>query len=257
MRFLSITVMMLAAITVVAAAAAETASDIVAAADRVRNPGRPFRSTDTLTEYSSGKPSNQNVVTVFAKEDPATHQFRNLIRFDRPARDAGKMVLLDNRAFWFYDPASKSSVRISPQQRLTGQASVADVLTVNLALDYNSQLIGDETAQDADRKSRACAHLMLRASNPLATYNRIEYWVEKGSHYPIKAKFFSDSGRLLKTLYYRDFRETLGEMRPAEAVIIDAVSTNQVTTIDFNGFAFEELPESWFQRDYLPRVQPR
>lgn len=257
MRFMLATTAALAATAAAMPAKAETAYEIVAAADRVRNPGRPFRSTDTLTEYVSGKPSNQNVVTVFAKEDAATHQFRNLIRFDRPSRDAGKMVLLDNRAFWFYDPASKASVRISPQQRLTGEASVADVLTINLALDYSAQIAGEETIQSADHENRACAHLLLKASNPLATYDRIEYWVEKGTHYPIKAKFYSDSGRLLKILYYRDFRETLGGMRPAEAIIVDAVSTSQVTTIDFSGFAFQEIPENWFQRDYLPRIQPR
>lgn len=240
-----------------AAAFADPASEIVAAADRVRNPGQPFRSTTTLTEYVAGKPSNQNIVTVYAKENPATHQFRNLIRFERPLRDAGKMVLLDNRAFWFYDPASKASVRISPQQRLTGQAAIADVLTVNLAVDYHSSLEADETILDAEHESRKCAHLQLTAANPLATYNRIELWVERSSSYPIKAKFFSDSGRLLKILYYRGFREELGTVRPTEAVIIDGVSPDLVTTISFGDFAFQAIPESWFQRDYLPRILPR
>lgn len=234
---------------------AETAREIVAAADKVRNPGQPFRSTTTITEYVSGQPRSQNVLMVFSKEDPASHQFRNLIRFEKPPRDAGKMVLLDNRALWFYDPASKASVRISPQQRLTGQASIADVLSVNLALDFEAALLGDETIQDADHQPRACSHLDLRAANPLATYNRIEYWVEHGTGYPIKAKFYSDSGHLLKILYYRGFTQTLGRVRPSEAVIIDAVSSNLVTTVGFGELRLQDIPEAWFQRDYLPRFQ--
>jgi outer membrane lipoprotein-sorting protein len=236
---------------------AETAAEIVAAADKVRNPGKPFRSTSTLTEYVSGKPKNQNVVVVLAKEDPATHQFRNLIRFAQPARDAGKMVLLDTHAFWFYDPASKASVRISPQQRLTGQASIADVLNVNLAMDYTAATTGQETIQDADHKDRVCDHLDLTASNPLASYNHIEYWVERGTHYPIKAKFYSDSGRLLKILYYRGFHEVLGGVRPGEAVLIDAVSSTLVTTVTYGDMAFQDIPDAWFQRDYLPRLQAK
>jgi len=236
-------------------ARAETASDIVAAADKVRNPDQPFRSTDTLTEYVSGKPKNQNVLTVYAKLDPVTRQFRNLILYVQPPRDAGKMVLLDKRAFWFYDPASKASVRISPQQRLTGQASVADVLTVNLSMDFTAALVGDETIQDSEHKDRHCAHIDMHAANALATYNRIEYWVERGTSNPIKAKFYSDSGRLLKILYYRGFRESLGRVRPLEAIIIDAVSSALVTTVDFGDQHFQDVPETWFQRDYLPHLQ--
>jgi outer membrane lipoprotein-sorting protein len=238
-------------------ARAETASEIVAAADKVRNPAQSFRSTSTLTEYVSGKPKNQNVVVVLAKEDPATHQFRNLIRFAQPARDAGKMVLLDTHAFWFYDPTSKASVRISPQQRLTGQASVADVLNINLSKDFTAATVGQETIQDADHKDRVCDHLDLKASNPLASYNHIEYWVERGTHYPIKAKLYADSGRLLKILYYRGFHEILGGVRPGEAVLIDAVQSTLVTTVSFGDMAFQDIPDAWFQRDYLPRVQAK
>ena len=236
-------------------AMAQTAHDIIAAADKVRNPGQPFRSTDTLTEYVSGKPRAQDQLVVYAKEDAATHQFRNLVRYVEPPRDAGKMALFDNRSLWFYDPSSQASVRISPQQRLIGQAAVGDVLTVNLAADYAGTLLGDETIADGERQQRTCWHLDLKATTDLAIYSRVEYWVEHGSYRPIKAKFYSDSGRLLKILYYRGFRAQLGAVRPGEAVIIDAVDSSLVTTIQFGDLRFQDIPETWFQRDYLPRLR--
>jgi hypothetical protein len=236
-------------------ARADQASDIVAAADKVRNPGQPFRSTDTLIEYVGGKPTDRNVLTVYAKLDPATHQFRNLIRYEEPPRDAGKMVLLDRFSLWFYDPASRASVRISPQQRIIGQASVADVLNVNLAADYHSTIVGEETIEDADRTQRHCFHLDMHAADDLATYNRVEYWVEEGTNRPVKTKVYTDSGQLLKILYYRGLTESLGAVRPSEAVIIDAVNTSLVTTIAFGDAAFQEIPESWFQRENLARLQ--
>jgi hypothetical protein len=234
---------------------AQTPQQIIAAADKVRNPGQPFRSTDTLTEYVSGKPKDQDQLVVYAKEDPATRQFRNLVRYVEPPRDAGKMALFDNRNLWFYDPSSKASVRISPQQRLIGQASIGDVLTVNLVVDYAGTLVGDETIADADRQQRACWHLDLKAVTDTAIYNRVEYWVEHGSFRPVKAKFYSDSGRLLKILYYRGYQEQLGAVRPSEAVIIDAVDSSLVTTIRFGDLRFQDIPEAWFQRDYLPRLR--
>ncbi|MBV8168110.1 MAG: outer membrane lipoprotein-sorting protein, partial [Alphaproteobacteria bacterium] len=172
-----------------------------------------------------------------------------------PPRDAGKMALLDNRVLWFYDPASKASVRISPQQRLIGQAAIGDILTVNLAADYTGTLAGTETIQDAARKDRSCWHLDMTAATDLATYYRVEFWVEQGSSYPIKGKFYSDSGRLLKILYYRTFEPQLGGVRPTEAVIIDAVDTALVTTLRFSDYRVAEIPETWFQRDYLPRLR--
>jgi outer membrane lipoprotein-sorting protein len=247
--------LMTLALSVGGIARAQTAQEIVAASDKVRNPGQPFRATDTLTEYIGGKPRDQDVLVVYAKEDPATRQFRNLIRYIQPPRDEGKMVLLDGRVLWFYDPSSKASVRISPQQRLIGQASIADVLTVNLAVDYTGTLLGSEKIQDAAHQDRQCWHLDLKAANDQATYNRVEYWVEHDTSYPIKAKFYSDSGRLLKILYYRGFQEQLGRIRPTEGIIIDAVDTSLVTTVEFGDQRFQDIPEAWFQREYLPRLR--
>ncbi len=239
-----------------AVAEAQSAHDIIAAADRVRNPSEPFRLSLTLTEYVRSQPKDQTILVVYSKEDKATGQFRNLVRYVEPPRDAGKMALLDGQNLWFYDPAAKSSVRISTQQRLVGQASVGDVLTVNFAVDYTGTMLPDETISDADRKSRDCWHLDLRAASATAVYSRAEYWVEKKTFRPIKTKFWSDSGRVLKALYYRDFVQRLGGERPGSAVIIDAVDSTLVTTVRFGDGAFQAVPDFWFQRDYLPRLRP-
>ena len=233
--------------------AAETAQEIVTKADTIRNPDKPFMSTTVLTEYRSGQPSDRNILDVYSKIDPATRQFRNLARYMDPPRDAGKMVLL-GAVLWFYDPATKDSVRISPQQRLTGQAAIGDVLTANLAIDYTANLVGEETIEDAARQQRKCWHLDMKAASETATYNHIEYWVEQGTHYPVKAKFYADSGRLLKILYYRNFAQRLDGYRPTQAVIIDAVDSSLVTVVDFSDSKFTDIPDIWFQRDYLPHL---
>jgi len=235
------------------AAAAPDAHEIVAKADLIRNPERAFQATSTLTEYRAGTPESRSVLAIYSKPDPTTGQFRNLVRYVAPPRDAGKAVLLGHE-FWFYDPASKASVRISPQQRLTGQAAIGDVMTLNLAVDYASTLVGSEKVVDASRSERDCWHLDLKAADDTATYARVEYWVEKGSFDPIKAKFYADSGRLMKILYYRDYKQQLGGMRPAEAVIIDAVDSTLVTTVDTSDAQFTDIPDAWFQRTWLPHL---
>lgn len=258
-RFVSIAFASLTALAAQTAApviAQPTPSQALSEADRVRNPGRPFRVTLALHEFIRGKVRNETGLIVYAHQDPQSGQFNNLVRYAEPARDAGKMVLLKGTSLWFYDPASKASIRISPQQRLIGQASEGDVLTVNLAHDYTTTSGGEETLQDADRKNRECWRLDMKAATPDAIYNRIEYWVERGTYYPIKGKFYSDSGRLLKIAYYHKYEEQLGALRPTEVILIDAVNANLATTIDYAGYRFQDIPEAWFQRDYLPRLKP-
>jgi len=128
---------------------------------------------------------------------------------------------------------------------------------VNLAADYTASVVATETIDDAARQPRQCWHLELKARTDLATYNRVEYWVEQGSFFPIKGKFYADSGRLLKIVYFRNFALQLGAMRPTEAIIIDAVDSSLATTATSSGYAYREIPEAWFQRDYLPHLQAR
>jgi hypothetical protein len=236
-------------------AAAESARDIVVGADHVRNPERPFRVNATVIEYRSGRPVDKNVFAVYSKVDPATGQFRDVMAYVSPPRDAGKMLLLNGSNLWFYDPASRQSVRISPQQKLTGEASAGDVLSENLGVDYNSTLVGTDAIDDAARQKRTCWHLELTAAGDAATYKRVEYWVEQGTHNPIKAKFYADSGELLKVLYYRNFVKRGDRVSPAQAVVIDAVDSALVTVIDIGELRFQEIPDSWFQRDYLPHLK--
>lgn len=234
------------------------AQEIIARADEIRNPKEPFQVTIQLTEYIDGTARNEITLTVYSKLAGVSEKYRNLVRYAGPPRDRGKSVLMDGTIMWFYDPASKTSVRISPEQRLVGQASQGDVVTVNLARDYSARLLGSvegETIQDADKVARNCWHLELAPKGSDAIYAKAEYWVEKNSFHPIKGKFFSDSGRVLKITYYHRYEKQLGAERPGETIIIDAVNAKLVTTMSFQGYRGVDIPDSWYQREYLPRLK--
>jgi outer membrane lipoprotein-sorting protein len=238
------------------AGAAPSAQAILSASDAIRNPDRPFRLTVTLVEYRNGKQTDSNTLIVYSKADPNSGQFRSLIRFVAPPRDTNKLMLKNSSDLWFYDPSSNASVRLSPQQRLLGQAANGDVVTVNLAKDYQAQLAGEEDIQDGERQGRHCYKLALAAVSPDVTYHHIEMWIDTGNNRPVKARFFSESDRLLKTAYYRRFQPQLGAERPTETVIIDGLDPQWVTVMRYADYAWREVPETWLQRDYLPRFKP-
>jgi hypothetical protein len=232
---------------------APTALQIITAADKVRNPQQPFRVSLSLLEFQSGQAHDTVELAVHSKIDPGTGQYRNLVRYVNPERDRNKLVLLNGSAMWFYDPASKASIRISAQQRLIGQASNGDVLTVNLAHDYTPRVLGEEAVQDADHQARNTWHMELVAATSDATYSRLETWIEKDTFRTVKSKFYSDSGRLLKLAFYRRYESALGAVRPLETIIVDAVDSHLVTKVTASGYRNEDVQDAWFQRESLPR----
>lgn len=238
------------------AAAAPDAQTILVASDAVRNPSKPFSVTVTLAEYRDGKQVDANTLTVYSKAEMASGQYRSLIRFVAPVRDAGKLMQKNGNELWFYDPSSKASIRISPQQRLLGQASNGDVVMVNLAKDYQAKLVAEEDTQDGERQIRRSYKLALTAVSEDVTYHSIDMWIDAANSRPIKARFYAESGRLLKTAYYRHFRAALGADRPSETVIIDGLDQKLVTVMRFSEYAWRDIPDTWLQRDYLPRFKP-
>lgn len=238
------------------ALAAPSAEEILAASDAIRNPSKPFSVMVTLTEFQAGKQVDTSTLTSYSRTQQQGGQFSSLLRFVLPARDAGKLMLKNGNEMWFYDPTSKASVRLSPQQRLLGQASNGDVATVNLAKDYKATLVGEEDIQDGERKVRKAYKLSLTASMPDVTYASIEMWVDAENSRPIKARFYAESSRLLKTVYYRRFQTQLGAERPTESVIIDGLNPQSVTLMRFSDYSARNIPDSWMQRDFLPHFQP-
>jgi outer membrane lipoprotein-sorting protein len=232
------------------------AQQLLADSDAIRNPSRSFGLTTTLTEYRNGRQTDTSTLQIYAKADPASGQYRNLIRFEAPARDSNKLMLKNGNDLWFYDPSSQASVRISPRQRLLGQAANGDVVTVNLSRDYRASLAGDEEVENGERETLRCHRLTLTAISTDVTYSRLELWIDVERARPVKAKFFADSGELLKTAYYRRYQRELGVERPTETVIIDGLDRQWVTIMRYSDYAWREVPESWLQRDYLPRFKP-
>jgi hypothetical protein len=238
-------------------ATTHNAQELLAATDAMRNPGRPFAVKVSLTEFESGRQVDNNVLQSWSRPvEGAGGQYQTLLSFVEPARDAGKLLLRTGSDLWFYDPATKASIRIAPQQRLLGQAANGDVVTVNLAREYEATHKGEEEVVDGERKTRRAHKLGLVAKAPTATYSTVEVWIDVETGRPIRSRFYAESGRLLKTVFYRRYQQQLGRERPTENVIIDGLNPQSVTLMRFSDFSAPNIPLTWFNRDNLSRFQP-
>ena len=237
-------------------AARVEAQELLARSDALRNPSRPFALTTTLLEYRDGHQKDEQSLRAYSSVAKAGGQFRTLVRFEAPQQDVGKLMLKDGSNLWFFDPASKATIRVSPQQRLIGQAANGDVVTTNFAVDYSATLEEEESITDGDHRPTRCQRLALQPKNLDATYHHARIWLDHTSSRPVKAQFFVESGKLLKTAYYRRLQTVLGEERPTETVLIDGLDPNWITVMRFDQYAWRDVPEVWLQRDYLARFIP-
>ncbi|HKT99137.1 MAG TPA: outer membrane lipoprotein-sorting protein [Paraburkholderia sp.] len=230
------------------------AQHIIRMADRVRAPDQPFRYTVKLNEFQGGKSVSQQTLDISMRfykvsERAQKGDARALVRFVEPVRDKGKAMLSDYEKMWYFAPDLRRPIPISKQQRLIGQISNGDVVAADFDYSYISQLQGEEPCGKT-----VCYRLALQRRWPFVTYPKIMYWVEKGTFYPWRADFMSDSGVLIKRSYYSDYRPELGQMRPHRIVVQDSFKKENYTTMDYSDVRYESLPESYFQIDYLMRL---
>src|SRR5690242_11463336 len=76
------------------ALAGQSAQEILAASDAIRNPDKPFALNVRLVEYLDKEERDSTSLTVYAKADAkGSGQYNNLVRILQPARDANKLLL--------------------------------------------------------------------------------------------------------------------------------------------------------------------
>lgn len=213
-----------------------TAREIVRRADRIRAPGGSFSFELSIItpQGSEERPDARLAVSVKLPD-------RSLAKFLTPSRDRGKVLLMVGPHLWVYLPATGRPLRISPQQRLVGDVSHADVMRVNFEGDYLPTLRG------VDRETGGGSYVLnLRGAMKGATYHRIRYWVERETFRPVKAEFLTVSGLLIKTARYTRYRQILGAARPTEIEIADAVRGGAVTRLLYSKLRHETLSDEMF-----------
>jgi len=121
--------------------------------------------------------------TIFRKDKDTS-----LIVFTHES-EKGTVVLKENNNLYIKMPSSERAIRITPIQRLFGDASIGDVLEISFDDNYKKE-------KEENNKITAIA------KNDKSTYQKIiiDYKGDKA----ISAELYSFSGKKLKTIFYLD-----------------------------------------------------
>jgi outer membrane lipoprotein-sorting protein len=195
-----------------------------------------------ITNFESNKADEEKLYEVSQKGTEKTY-----VEFMSP-REKGQHLLMLGDDMWVYLPDTSRPIRITPLERLSGDASNGDVARTNYAADYSPVYVRTEKAGGDD-----CYVLNLTARRKGATYQRILYWVRVQDNRPVKAEFYLTSGKLIKSATFDDFLSVGGRAQLRRMTLYDEIRHNSRSVLEYSGIAPRDLPDKLFYQGRTDR----
>ena len=216
---------------------AEDAAAILKKVDAYRTPLESFAIDVELTAYTPHDQPESSKFRVYGKGSD-----RSVVEFLAPATEKGKLLLMLRDAMWFYMPTASRPIRISPLQRLMGQASNGDVARTSFTVDYVAKSVVEEDKAFV---------LDLAAKDADIAYSRVQLWIDKATYEPLRADFYVVSGKLIKRALYREFGTMAGRRVVTGIEIDDLLRPGNKTVMRYANLTSKENPERMFTKDAL------
>ena len=210
--------------------------------DTFRNGWPSFVTRVKITNYESGKPDEEKLYEVSQKGTDKTY-----VEFMSP-REKGRHLLMLGDDMWVYLPDTSRPVRITPLERLSGDASNGDVARTNYAVDYTPVYLRTEKVG-----SEQCYVLELSAKRKGATYQRILYWVRVEDARPVRAEFYLTSGKHIKSATFDEYAQFGGRLLLHRLTLYDEIRHNSRSVLDYSGSVSRTLPDKLFYQGRADR----
>jgi outer membrane lipoprotein-sorting protein len=202
--------------------------------------GTGFNFSAEVITVEKDKPSEPHLLDVKISEKGYA-----IVEVLAPKNERGRRTLLRDRDLWLYLPSSSNIIRIAPLQRVFGSASIADVLNVSYLNGY---------AVSSKSNSGNLLQLSLKSSDQKATYARIDLDYDLGNDKPIETRHYTASGRLLKTIQYKSFRNYDGNPKIEKIVIYDGIRKTSVVWMKMSDYRKATYPDALFTKSALSKM---
>lgn len=218
----------------------DQAKKILKLAEEIRSPEKAEALVDLKTVAAEGS-------SVYDMKILRSTGHRAHIEFLGPAEERGRRMLAKERNYWSTFPDSKRVVPISRREMIGNSVfAVADIFQIDTDEDYDPSIVAEETEGGITMFKLDCA-----ARHEDAPYHRIEYWVEAGTSFPVKAKFYGVSGKHLKSLFVEARKQLAGRERPETVRMEDAVIKGRASWWKTKSMVAANVPDNVFTTDYL------
>ncbi|MCG2585699.1 outer membrane lipoprotein-sorting protein [Massilia sp. TS11] len=171
---------------------------------------------------------------------------QSLVLFRSPG-ESGQKVLMKGDDFWMLMPGSARPIRITPLQKLLGDAATGDIATMTWAGDYDGVL-----RQETEIDGQPCWELDLSARRPALSYQKITLFLAKRDGRPLRADLYASSNRKLKSARY-ELEQRDGRLQVTRTYLSDAIQTQRETVIHVLSSTPKKFGDELFNPMYLSR----
>jgi len=218
------------------------ADAILKHADTFRNGWSSYVLHVKITNFEGDKSDEVKLYEVSQKGTEKTY-----VEFMSP-REKGQHLLMLGDDMWVYLPDTSRPVRITPLERLSGDASNGDIARTNYAADYTPVYVRMELVG-----AEQCYVLELTAKRKGATYQRILFWVRAQDARPVKAEFYLTSGKHIKSATFDEYASVGGKMQLRRMTLYDEIRHNSHSVLEYSGIAPRELADKLFYQGRTDR----
>lgn len=202
-----------------------TAIELLQASDKFRSPYQYSHIYLNISDYKNNQLKKKNDYEVYHRDGESLVNIKTGV-------NKNNRILLSNKGMYLSVKKSSRAIRITPIQRLLGQASYGDLAGLKLANDYTAVILKQENNATV---------LKLTAKNKKATYSNIDLWLDKKTYQPIKANAYLASGKLYKQMVYKNSDNQLKEI-----IYTTPNIKNKKTIMYFSSVKNKKLPKRFF-----------
>ena len=210
-------------------------------ADAYRLEAEAIKIETEVKLFRNGALDKQRRYTVYLKGGR-----RSLVLMQSPGEQGQKVLMLGDD-FWQIMPQSQRPIRITPMQKLLGDASVGDIATMNWSEDYDGTIAGEAVIDGIP-----CHHLTLTARNRGVSYKRIELYLARSDARPIKADLYVASDRIAKVARFT-IESGHGRPQVSSMTIKDQIQTGRETVIRYLSRRPQSIPDDYYNPMFLTR----
>ena len=220
---------------------AQDANRLLRDADRFRLRDAQMRIETQVSVYKEDKLQRERRYTVLTQAGR-----KSLVLFRSPSEVGQKLLMLGDE-FWIVLPTSQRPIRITPMQKLLGDASTGDIASMSWAEDYTAVIDGEEALDGL-----TTVRLKLTAARSGVSYPQLTLWLAKQGHFPVAADLYTASSRLAKHATFVMDGEG-DRMHVANMTIRDEIQRSRSTVVKYLERQSVSTPMAYYNPMYLVR----
>ena len=211
-------------------------------ADAFRLTSDAIRVETEVRIFKAGKPDKTRLYNVYVKPGR-----RSIVVMRSPAERGQKMLMLGDD-FWLVLPSSQRPLRVTPMQKLLGDASTGDIASLTWAEDYDGRVAGEAVVEGI-----LCLRLDITGQRKGVSYPRIVLSLAKSDHSPVHAELYVASDKLAKEATFR-FGTVEGRRLVTAMLLTDRLQRERVTEVHYLSRAAKALPDEYYNPAFLVRA---